>query len=214
VVDLMPGEKAGERALWVTGPGARVARDLRGYDLAGCDVFSLKTKAEQAVTMTVQFTDTGGRAFECQPTRLDKSETRKRKRFALSSLRSPDGAALDVAGLASVRIRMDGLTAGARVWIDNVEFAATRSLKQRGAFEGFKALRVFVPSFAGFVTFVLLVWALRVEEGKQVLDWFRAHGLDKVLSKIRKKKPAGESPADDREQTPPEAPSDPGPTEE
>ena len=214
VVDRVPGEKADERALAVTGAGARLVRNLRGYDLAGCDVFSLKVKAEQAVTMTVQFADTGGRAVECKPTRLDKSEKRKRKRFPLSSLRSPDGAGLDVADLASVRIRMDGLRPGARVWVDNVEFSATRSLKVRGAFEAFKALRVLVPSFAGFVAFVLLVWALRVGEGKQVFDWFRAHGLDMVLSKIRRKKPADGQPADAEEQIPPEAPSDPGPTDE
>ena len=196
-VQYVPQESAGERALSLAGPRVSARRDLSNYDLTKCDVFSFKVKAERAAALAVTFVGVKGREFAAKPVRVEKSDTRKQYRIRLGSAKAEDGTPVAPAQLVGVSLGFEGQGAPGRLWLDNVEFSATRSAKTRLMFEAFKALRVLIPGFAGFVVFVGLVWALRVEEGRQVFDWLKVHALDRALSKLRRRKTTGPAQAPD-----------------
>ena len=145
------------------------------------------------------FVDAQGRAFTAKPVGIEKSQKRRKLKMALASAKAERGAPVDPAQIAAMVLRFDGEGSGWRVWVDNVEFKKERPFlgKTWLLFEVFKALRVLIPSFTGFIAFVGLVWALRIEEGRQVFDWLKVHGLDKVLAKIRRKGSAAGANAPD-----------------
>ncbi len=188
-VDYIPGEKLGERALRLSGDAAETRR-LDAFDLAGYDQFSCKIKASAAASLTVSFL-AGGAEYALPAKALRPSKKRRRMRFELRLARAAGRkTALDPAALTAVRVRVSHAPAEAVTWIDNVAFEKRRSAKTRILFEAFKAVRVAVPSAAGFLAFVLCVWLLRIPEGRQIFDWLKTHGLDKVLARLKRKPPA------------------------
>ena len=187
-VGFVPNEGAAERALLLVCPDAEARRSFSDYDFSGCDTLSMKIKSDRDAALRVTFVDRHGREFAADPIGIEKSEKRKKHKLSLTSVKRDDGATIDPAQLAAMILKVDGEGTGWKMWVDSVEFRATRSGKTRLMFEAFKAARVVVPSFTGFVVFVLLVWAFRIEEGQQIFGWLKAHGLDKVLAKVRKRR--------------------------
>ena len=55
-------------------------------------------------------------------------------------------------------------------------------------YEVLKLVHVGVPSLVAFVVFVVLLFALRIEEAKSTWAWLRERALGKVLAKLRRRK--------------------------
>ena len=82
--------------------------------------------------------------------------------------------------------------AGVEVWLDNIVFVRDPKGPKLGSisvlYELFKLIHVTVPSIAAFAVFVLLLFALRVEEGREAWGWMKERVVSRVIAKVRRRR--------------------------
>ena len=161
-----------EQALLLVDAGAkRASRELAGYDLEHVDGLKVKVKSTTAGKLHVSLIhSTGGRCDKALA--IEPSETRKTYSADFAEFQG----SIDPARLERVQFNFvpnDGDTADATVWLDNVSFTTSagfvRGLNLR--YELAKIANVALPCLLGGIVLVALIFLLRIEEGRLVLDW-------------------------------------------
>jgi len=184
------GEKRpDERALRSSGRSVSLTRDLRAYNLSKFDVLGFKTKTDQRLKLTVSLTERDGAVYRTEKG-IPPSEKREPQQldfgqFMLSEKTEDANGRLDASEIVAVTfaaVPTEGKKPVA-LWLDNLEFSAKRSGRTALMFEGYKLVLLGIPSLAGLIVFIILVFALRMEEGQAIVTWLKAHGLDKLKGK-------------------------------
>lgn len=176
-----------EQALLLTDAGAakRASRELAGYDLEHVDGLKVKVKSTTAGELHVSIIDsTGVRCDKALP--IEPSETRKTYFAHFAEFQG----SIDPGRLERVQFNFvpdGGDTADATVWLDNVTFTASagfvRGLNLR--YELAKIANVALPCLLGGIVLIALIFLLRIEEGRLVLDWVVEQARQR-LGKARK----------------------------
>ena len=182
------GERAGAPELALHFPAQQgeqtAARLVPGYALAGSDTLRFKAKADKPATLRVGLS----RARDSGPAwtatvEIAASEKRRGYGLPLSAFGGTDG--LD---LGSVHALTVTVPEGVDFWLDNVAFVREpKGPRVRGlslGYEALKAVHVGAPSLAALVVFVVLSFALRIEEARNTWQWVREQGLAKLRAKL------------------------------
>jgi len=171
-VSATDGPNGNEQALLLVHEERPIAltRSLAGYDLRTAAALAFKMKSPQPGTLTVTLADrSGGLHTAAVPIRA--GEERKGYTVPLSDF-SPPVAPSELSEIRFAFAGADGALPE-NVWLDNVTFAAPRGLL-RGispTYEIVKLVHVMVPCVVGGIVLIGLVFVLRIQEGRLVLDW-------------------------------------------
>ena len=164
-----------------------LGRWLHGHALAGCNRLTFKAKADAACSLRIHLARTNA-AYRpvgdwSATVDIEPSDTRRGYSLPISAFEGKEQLELDSQFALSIEVPQ-----GIDLWLDNIAFVQEpRGPRIRGLSLGYEALKlvhVGVPSLAAFVAFVLLLFALRVEEAKDTWSWFREKALAKVLAKL------------------------------
>jgi hypothetical protein len=161
---------------------ASFERDLSQYQLAGLPELAFKIQSEVPLRIRITLISASGSARA--EIEVLKSSRRKRCTVPIRQFQTVAGQ-FSMDGLKSVRfeeLREVPESAG-RAWFDNLEF---RRPAQVSRFEAVKLVHCAVPTAAGLVVFVLLLWGLRLEEAGDVVRWLREHGWERIRRRLKR----------------------------
>ena len=163
-----------ERALRVEGRPLKVRRSLEGFQMKGLAGLSFKAKSDVDVDCQVSLVQAGDEVGT-QTVKLEKGPDRKRYGLSLGKF------GVDLDRVVAIEFQADA----ASLWLDNLELVSDMP---RLKFELLKAMHVAVPSFAAFIVMLMLTYLLNLEEGKNILGWFRQHSIDRLRRKSASRK--------------------------
>jgi|GEM_PF-1596086 len=188
LVSATSEDDAGEQALMLVSDGTarRASRDLAGYDLRDTAGLRLKVKSSRGGELDVALFDAAGNRFY-RAFAIDPSDSRKS--YVIGFEKFP--GAIDPSRLERVQFgfRPDAGGMPERVWLDNVTFVAGRGPLWGLAYEVAKFVHVAIPCLAGGIVLIALVFLLRIEEGRLVLDWVVEQGRER-LAVLRRRRSA------------------------
>jgi peptidoglycan biosynthesis protein MviN/MurJ (putative lipid II flippase) len=157
-----------------------VRRTLEAFRLAGQK--ELRFKAKSDVTARLRLTLIGPKASAAAEVEIKRNQTRKAYAVPLKSFKPTDGS-FSLAEVTELRLEELDDTVSEGLWLDNIQFVRP---VRRLPFEAFKLLHCLIPTIFGAGAFVLLLWALRVEEAGEVAAWLRETGMEKIRRKLRR----------------------------
>lgn len=161
-----------------------VARNLLGHDLSGTAQISFKAKATAPGKILVEFRDTSGQRFE-ESVRLDRTQQRQNCTIAFDRFSGKINPTL----LDSVRFDFEpagGAQSPCTVWLDNITFSIPKSVFGLNLkYEIVKIVSVALPCTLGAIIMIVLIFVMRIEEGRLVLDWLLEQGRGRLRRKAR-----------------------------
>ena len=179
VADTGEGDE-GEQALLLVDDHTprRASRDLFGYDLRNAAAIGFKVKSGGGGELLLELFDRAGNRFE-KAVAVDASESRKSYAVALDEF----PGAVDPSQFETVRFSFTPFgEMPERLWLDNVTFAAARGFVDGLSFqyELVKFVHVALPCLLGGIVLIVLIFLLRIEEGRLVFDWLIRQGREKL----------------------------------
>jgi len=206
-----PGDRSvvpdGDNDPVAVSPQSRVAvRDLHGYDLRGTVKLRFKAKSTVPGKLRIAYICTG-RSSESLPY-VDSQPSEKRKTYEQDLVwmeswgdrkdRPLNPLAKRAEYLANPesleRIWFEFIPDEGQegsIWLDNVTFCAPRGFMGLNLdYEIAKFLCVAIPCALGGIVLIVLIFIIRIEEGRMVLDWMLEQGRAKLGARIRKRAPA------------------------
>ena len=174
-------EQRPEIALRVRGP-VNVTRSLQNHYLGGLQNFSFKAMATRNYHLQVILADARHHTAKATVA-VKKSNKRSTYQIPLADFRTENGAAADLSKAAEVTFREVpplGSSPEDTLWLDNIAFQSPPAgpcvLIFWLGYELVKLVHFGVPVFVGLIVFVLLCFALRVEEAHIILNWVKEKG--------------------------------------
>jgi putative peptidoglycan lipid II flippase len=125
---------------------------------------------------------------------IKASDKRMPYKVRLSDFKGQGERKVDMKGYLRLALEVPE---GVDLWLDNVAFVREPKGQLGGVsavYELLKLVLVAVPSLAALLVFVVLLFVLRVEEGREAWAWFRERGLRRLAGK-RSGPPAADADA-------------------
>jgi len=195
------GERKDEPEMALHLPASEGRRTIAGarlefFRLGACDRLTFKARADKACRLEVNLLAPGPKSTDpadwvqmTAPIDIKASGTRKGYSLPLSAFAVPGNREFRKGEFAAIEF---AVPEGVDFWLDNVAFVREAKGPRVGRvavmYEVGKLIHVAVPSLAAFVVFVVLLFALRVEEAREAWEWLQEKGLRRIVGKFRKKK--------------------------
>jgi hypothetical protein len=192
------GERKGEPELALHLPAAEhprhLWRSLLHYALRDCGALSFKARADTPcrVEIALWVPENLGISSDAPATAsmdIKPSPTRRNYSMPLGAFAPPERVRTFRTARSFMVIRVPE---GVDFWLDNVAFVWEAKGPRLGRvalfYELGKLIHVGMPALAAFVVFVVILFALRVEEAREAWEWLREKGLKKVIGRFRRRK--------------------------